>query len=362
MKKLARLWDSLENKKVQCHVCANECIIKSGRVGICRTRKNFDGELYTLIYGSLSSPGGLDPIEKKPLYNFWPGEMSYSIASIGCSFKCLHCQNWNISQACPDDTGTKGSFDFEDFIQSDIPLLEITPEELTENVIKSGAKTVAYTYNEPLIWHEWLVDTIPLLKKEGIQTILVTNGFSTHEASKELVKAGIDAANIDIKGITDDFYKKICKVQSVQPVLDTSSFFKKKGVHIEITNLIIPDLNDSKEEIEKLCEWVLNNLGRNTPLHFSAYHPDYKIPSDKRTPQETLDMAYHIAKDIGLYFPYVGNIIHAEGSNTYCPSCRNLIIGRLGFNISKLNVKNDKKCPKCDYNFQMDIVGDIKSP
>ena len=359
MKFKARLWDKLNENKVKCHVCANECIITTGKVGTCRTRKNFDGELFTLIYGSLISMGSLDPIEKKPLYNFWPGATAYSIASIGCSFRCLNCQNWSISQACPTDDGKDGYYDFEGFNNRKMSLVELTPDQLVKKVIKSGAKTLAYTYNEPLIWHEWILDTTILLKKEDIKTILVTNGFSTPEASKELIEIGIDAANIDLKGITDEFYKKICGVKSVQPVLDTAKRFKDNGIHVEITNLIIPDMNDGKDELEKLCKWIVENIGKNTPTHFSAYHPDFKMPSKKRTPYETLDIAYKIAKEAGLYFPYVGNIRHDEGSNTYCPNCNYLLFGRSGYSFTKIDITDDNKCPNCGYDLKNDIIGKV---
>ena len=355
----ARLWDSLDNNKVKCHVCANECVIIPGKVGICRTRKNIDGYLYSLIYGSHISQGSLDPIEKKPLYNFWPGHIAYSIASIGCSFRCLNCQNWSISQACPTENGKNGFYELEDFKDRKMSLYEMTPDELIKKVVRSEAKTLAYTYNEPLIWHEWIIDTSKLLHKEGIETILVTNGFSTPEASKELIQAGIGAANIDIKGMTDDFYKKICGANSVQPVLNTAINFKENGIHIEITNLLIPDLNDSKEDIKKLCDWILNNLGEDTPLHFSAYHPDFKIPSRKRTPYETLDLAYNIAKDTGLYFPYVGNIRHDEGSNTLCPNCKEILIKREGYRITNKNITKEKKCQNCSYDLKDYIKGEI---
>jgi len=355
----ARLWENLDNKKVKCHVCANECTILPEKVGICRTRKNFDGELFTLIYGSLISSGSLDPIEKKPLYNFWPGATAYSIASIGCSFKCQNCQNWNISQANPTDNGKNGFYDLRGYESRGMSLTEMTPEQLVKKVIKSGAKTLAYTYNEPLIWHEWIMDTTKLLKKEDIKTILVTNGYSTPEATKELIEVGIDAANIDVKAMSDDFYKKICGVKSVQPVLDTAERFKSNGIHIEITNLIIPDLNDSEDDIQKLCEWIVENLGEDTPTHFSAYHPDFKMPSMKRTPYETLDLAYNIAKKVGINFVYVGNIRHGKGGNTYCPKCNHLIIGRSGYSFTKINISDQKKCPNCGYDFNTDIIGEI---
>ena len=361
MKLLAKLWDKLEDDKVKCHVCANECVITPDNVGICRTRKNFNGQLYTLIYGSLISSGSLDPIEKKPLYNFWPGATAYSIASIGCSLRCQNCQNWNISQANPTDDGKNGFYDLKGYEGRGMHLTELTPEQLVKKVVKSKAKTLAYTYNEPLIWHEWILDTANLLKKHDIKTILVTNGFSTPEASKELIEAGIDAANIDIKAMTDDFYKKICGVKSVKPVLNTAKYFKDNGMHVEITNLIIPDLNDSKEAIKELCDWIIENLGKNTPTHFSAYHPDFQAPSSRRTPPETLNMAYSIAKESGLFFPYVGNIRHEKGSNTYCPNCSHLLLGRSGYRFTEIDIKKDSQCPNCGYDLKNDILGEIKA-
>ncbi|MFX1489062.1 MAG: AmmeMemoRadiSam system radical SAM enzyme, partial [Promethearchaeota archaeon] len=274
-------------------------------------------------------------------------------------FRCQNCQNWSISQANPTDNGKNGFYDLEGYKGRGMSLVEMSPEELVKKVLKSGAKTLAYTYNEPLIWHEWIIDTVKLLKEKDIKTILVSNGYSTPEASKELIEVGIDAANIDIKAMSDDFYKKICGVKSVQPVLDTAKYFKSNGMHVEITNLIIPDLNDSREDIEKVCNWIADNLGKNTPVHFSAYHPDFKAPSNKRTPYETLDMAFMIAKEAGLYFPYVGNISHEQGSNTYCPNCGHLLLSRTGYRFNKIDVTDKNQCPNCAYNLFNDIIGEI---
>jgi pyruvate formate lyase activating enzyme len=359
MKVKARLWKSLDEQKVQCNVCGNQCIILPGKLGICRTRKNEKGTLFSLIYGSLISRGSLDPIEKKPLYNFWPGAIAYSIASIGCSFRCQNCQNWSISQANPTEDGKNGYYELEGLEGRQVHLIEMTPEKLVNNVKKSQAKTLAYTYNEPLIWHEWILDTTKLLKKEGIKTILVTNGYSTPEASKELIEVGIDAANIDIKSMSNDFYKKICGVPSVEPVLETAKSFKENGIHVEITNLVIPDRNDSKNDFESLSKWIADNLGPNTPLHFSAYHPDFKMPSMKRTPLETLDLAYKVAQSYGLHYVYVGNLPHDKGSNTYCPNCNHLIIKRSGYSLSKLGISDQKTCSNCGYDLSQDIIGEI---
>jgi len=359
MKKKARLWESIGDSKVKCHVCANECLIMPGKVGICRTRKNFDGELFTLIYGLMISKGSLDPIEKKPLYNFWPGATAYSIASIGCSFKCQNCQNWNISQASPSNNGRNGHFELEGYRDRGMSLVEMKPEELVKRVANSGAETLAYTYNEPLIWHEWILDTVRLLKEQNIKTILVSNGYSTPEATKELIEVGIDAANIDIKSMSDDFYKEICAVRSVQPVLDTVKRFKSNGIHVEITNLVIPKLNDSQEDFKKLSDWIAYNLGKDTPVHFSAYHPDFKMPSMERTPYETLNLAYDVAKKSGLNYIYVGNIAHKKGGNTYCPNCNHLIIGRRGYSFTNLDITEEKKCLNCGYDLSKEIIGEI---
>lgn len=359
LKKKAKLWEKIGELKVKCHVCANECVITPGKLGICRTRKNFDGELFTLIYGSLISKGSLDPIEKKPLYNFWPGATAYSIASIGCSFRCQNCQNWNISQAIPNDNGKNGHYNLEGYSDRGISLVEMTPDELVKRVVNSGAETLAYTYNEPLIWHEWILDTASLLKERNIKTILVTNGYSTPEATQELIEIGIDAANIDIKSMSDDFYREICGVKSVRPVLDTTKRFKEGGIHVEITNLVIPKLNDTQEDFKKLTEWLVNNIGKDTPLHFSAYHPDFKMPSNERTPYETLNRAYEVAKKSGLSYVYVGNIVHEKGGNTYCPNCNHLIIGRSGYSFTKIDITEQKKCSNCGYDLSKEIIGEI---
>ncbi|MFO8020446.1 MAG: AmmeMemoRadiSam system radical SAM enzyme [Promethearchaeia archaeon] len=356
MIKKAKLWESLEDKKVECHVCANECIITPGNVGICGTRKNIDGEIFSLTYGSMISKGSIDPIEKKPLYHFYPGTSVYSIASIGCSFRCKNCQNWRISQATPSEDGSSGTIDFENYRGGEMDLVEMSPEELVEKVKKSGARSVAYTYNEPLIWHEWIIDTAELLKKEGITTVLVTNGYSTPEASEELINVGIDAANIDIKSMQDEFYKEICGVPTLKPVLETAKRFKNNGIHVEITNLIIPDKNDSDEELKQLCEWIYENLGANTPLHFSAYRPMYKKPSKQSTPKKLLVNAYDIAKNVGLKYPYIGNVRDRRGSNTFCPKCGMVLIERSGFSVSLKGIENGN-CAECGYDLKQDLKG-----
>ncbi len=345
MKKEAVLWESLDSNKVKCKVCAWRCERTPGQRGFCRTRMNIDGKMYTLIYGSMISRGSLDPIEKKPLYNFWPGATAYSIASIGCNFRCKHCQNWNISQCTISEDGKNGFYEIAECEGRGMKMYETTPEKLIKDVVKSGAKTIAYTYNEPLIWHEYIVDVAKLAHEHNILNILVTNGYSTPEADQELVKC-MDAANVDVKAFTDKFYKEVCGVQSLQPVLDTCVRWKNAGMHVEITNLIIPNKNDDINEIRALSKWIKEDLGPETPLHFSAYYPTFRM-DEPRTSSDILEKAYDIAGEEGLYYIYVGNMRSKQGGNTYCPSCGNLVIGRVGYSFTSLDLKDGNKCGKC---------------
>lgn len=346
MKKEAILYQKLEDKKVQCNVCARRCVIKDGQRGNCTTRMNEGGTLYTLIYGSLISRGSIDPVEKKPLYNFYPGHSIYSIASVGCNFHCTMCQNWSISQCYPNENGTMAICDDAGHHGNSFELLSIPPKALVDSVRRSDCNLLAFTYNEPTIWHEYVIDVAELAHRETIKNVLVTNGYSTPEASKDLVKV-IDAANIDFKAFTDAFYQNIVKVNALQPVLDTAEYWKSHGMHIEITNLIIPQENDNPKEIQSMCEWIVSHLGPDTPIHFSAYHPDYKMQNHTRTPINTLENAYKIAKIAGLYFVYIGNVQSSLGNNTICYHCNELLIERTGYAISKINLSVDNRCPNC---------------
>ncbi|MBD3354092.1 MAG: AmmeMemoRadiSam system radical SAM enzyme [Candidatus Lokiarchaeota archaeon] len=352
MKKEARLYEKLDKKKVKCNVCAHRCIIKEGQRGFCTTRKNINGTLYTLVYGSLISKGSIDPIEKKPLYNFWPGYSIYSVATIGCNFRCKHCQNWSISQCYPNEEGSKAICEDGGYRGRNYSLVEMSPEQLVKKVKNADCNLIAYTYNEPLIWHEYIIDVAKLAKKDGIKNVLVTNGYSTPEASEEIVKV-MDAANIDIKAFTDKFYKKIISVPKLQPVLDTAIYWKEHGLHIELTNLIIPEENDDASEIRDMCKWIHENMGGLTPIHFSAYHPDYKLTNHGRTPATTLEKAYDIAEEEGLKYIYIGNLRASKGNDTFCPNCNNLLIERYGYRIKQVNLTEDNKCPKCGADTQV---------
>jgi len=327
MKKEALLYDKL-NGNVNCHVCARTCIIAPKKRGFCQTRENMDGKLYTLIYAATSSVA-VDPIEKKPLFHFYPGSTVFSLGTVGCNFRCKHCQNWTISQTTLEEASTR----------------EILPEEAIRLTKEYGCKSIAWTYNEPTIWLEYTYDTAKLAKKEDIKTVYVTNGYMT-EDSFELMEPYLDAANIDLKGMSDKFYKELCSAR-LQPVLDTIKRMYENKIHIEITNLIIPGYNDSKELIRDLVKFMVDEVGVEVPLHFTRFFPYYKLDHLEATPVETLQKAQKIAKEAGMRYVYVGNVPSGTGENTYCYECGELLIERDGFKISKNNLKKNKKCPNC---------------
>lgn len=327
MKKQARFWESIGNNNVQCSLCPHNCKINNYKKGICGVRQNEDGRLYSLIYGSCSAVHE-DPIEKKPLYHFHPGSIVFSLGSVGCNFKCDHCQNFEISTS----------------FLTDVSINEIPPERAVELAKKHNCKGISWTYNEPIIWHEYSYDSAKLAKKEGLYTVYVSNGYINEEPLKEISRY-LDAINIDVKAFNDDFYKKICKAR-LKPVLDACELAKKLGIHVEVTYLVIPSLNDSLDEIKGFCKWVVEKLGEDTPVHFSRFHPDYKMTDLPPTPIDTLHRIYDIAKSLGVLFPYLGNVPNGEYESTKCPSCNSIIVERYGFttNITGLNKGRCNKC------------------
>jgi len=340
MKKIANFWKKINDKKVKCSLCAHNCNINIGNVGICGVRKNENGTLYTLIYGSTSSIAS-DPIEKKPLYHFYPGTYAFSMGTIGCNFKCSHCQNFSISTA-----------------KTDFPYLkEITPEQVVVLTKQHNCQGVSYTYNEPTIWYEFAFDSAKLVKKEGLYTCYVTNGYISEEPLKELSKY-LDAMNIDVKSFNEKFYKNVCKSR-LEPVLSTCELAKKLGIHIELTYLVIPEHNDKIEDIRNFCRWIVEKLDENTPVHFSRFHPDYNMTDVKMTPMETLFRIYKVAKEEGILYPYLGNVYHGEYENTNCPKCGSISIERNNYNIS-LEGLNENKCSKCGNNLPIITKNYIK--
>jgi len=327
MKKDARFWKVAGDKKVQCNLCSHNCKIDEGMFGICGVRKNEDGKLYTLIYGSCSSMA-VDPIEKKPLYHFYPGTNVFSLGTVGCNFKCEHCQNSSISSAMPDYSY----------------LRNITSEQTIEFAREQTCQGIAWTYNEPTIWHEFSFDSAKLAKKAGLYTVYVSNGYINEDPLREL-SPFLDAINVDVKAFNDGFYKKVCKAR-LEPVLKTCELVKELGIHLEITYLVIPGYNDSVDEIRQFCRWVIDKLGSSTPVHFSRFHPDYMMTDVPATPIKTLIKIYDIAKESGVSYPYLGNVSLGEYENTICPNCENICIERCGYSIS-LNGIKDGKCVKC---------------
>jgi len=327
MKKDARFWKVAGNKKVQCNLCSHNCKIDDGMFGICGVRKNEDGRLYTLIYGSCSSMA-LDPIEKKPLYHFYPGTNVFSLGTVGCNFKCKHCQNSTISAAMPDYSY----------------LRNITPEQTIELAREQICQGIAWTYNEPTIWYEFSFDSAKLAKKAGLYTVYVSNGYINEDPLREL-SLFLDAINVDVKAFDDGFYKKVCKAR-LDPVLKTCELVKELDIHLEVTYLVIPGYNDSVDEIRQFCRWIVDKLGSSTPVHFSRFHPDYRMTDVPATSIETLIKIYSIAKESGILYPYLGNVPRGEYENTICPNCGSICIERCGYSII-LDGVMDGKCVKC---------------
>lgn len=332
--KEAMLYEKIGDKKVQCNLCAHQCKINDGKKGICLVRENKDGTLYTLVYGRIISQN-VDPIEKKPLFNFYPGTTAYSIATVGCNFKCQFCQNWEISQMIRDEHLIMGN--------------EASPELIVENAKRYGSKSIAYTYTEPTIFFEYAYDTAKLAHESDIKNVFVTNGYMTEEAIKK-IEPYLDAANVDLKSFSDDFYRKLCGAK-LQPVLDALKLMKKLGIWVEVTTLIIPTLNDSSEELREIAKFIFNELGEETPWHISRFYPAYKLRDKPPTPIETIHKAREIGLNEGLKYVYEGNVPGSTGENTYCPNCKNLVIQRWGYNILKKNIK-DGICQHCNYKIE----------
>ena len=335
----AMFYEKLENNKVHCYLCAQSCRIAPGKRGFCGVRENRDGNLYTLIYGTVSSEA-IDPIEKKPLYHFYPGSYVYSVGSIGCNFRCKHCQNWSISQACLEESYTK----------------DILPEELIERALLSRSKSIAWTYNEPTIWHEYTSECAKMAKDAGLSTIYVTNGYITPEPLRNIAPY-LDAANIDIKAFSEKFYHDVASAK-LGPVLEATALAKELGIHIEITNLIIPGANDSPDELRELSKWIYRNLGPETPLHFTRFHPQYQMQNLSPTPVKTMHEACKIATEEGMKYVYMGNVPGSEHNNTFCPNCGKLLISRGFFDIEKYDITPEKTCPRCGENIP--IVGEYE--
>jgi len=323
----AQWWEPEANGRVHCYLCPRHCHIGDGQGGFCFIRVNRGGKLYSLGYGA---PAALqiDPIEKKPLNHFLPGTRVFSMGTAGCNMGCFFCQNWDISKSHQDQVNAR-----------DVP-----PEMVPELALSYGCNSIAFTYNEPTIWGEYVTDICRAAKSSRLKTVMVSNGYITREAFHDIYDY-IDAANIDLKAFTENFYGKIT-LTHMQPVLDTLLLLKKETpVWFEITNLMIPTLNDDPEETRKLAGWILENLGPDAPLHFTAFHPDFKLQNKPPTPPETLHRARSIAIEAGLHYVYEGNIVTDAGS-TFCPQCSLRLIRRSWHKVEE-NLLRNGKCPRC---------------
>jgi pyruvate formate lyase activating enzyme len=328
MKKEAYLYEKLENKFVQCHLCAHRCRIAESKFGFCGVRQNIDGTLYTHVYGKAIA-SHVDPIEKKPLYHFFPGSFALSIATIGCNFHCQFCQNWEISQSSIRD----GSYPGEDFL----------PQDVVKAALKNNCLSISYTYTEPTIFFEYAFDTAKLAKEKNLYNNFVTNGYMTRECL-EMINPYLDAANVDLKFFRDESYRKIC-AGSLQPVLDSIKLMHELGVWVEVTTLVVPGENDSEAQLRDCAEFIAG-VDKNMPWHISRFQPNYKFTDRQATPEKTLKQAQEIGFKAGLNYIYVGNV-WGWGNDTHCHKCKKLLIRREVFSVLEYNIK-EGKCPFCD--------------
>ena len=317
----------LQNGRVQCTICPRNCSLSEGQEGFCHVRKNINQKIKLVTYG-YNTGLAIDPVEKKPLYHFYPSTQILSFGTLGCNMGCQFCQNWNISKNKADPQ----------------TLNKTSPEEIVVIAKKYNCKSVAFTYNDPIIFFEYALDTAKMCRENGIKTVAVTSGFINPEPAKEFFEQ-MDGANIDLKGFSQKFYGKNC-LAKIQPVLDTIKYVvNETNCHVELTTMLIEGENDSSEELQAECEWILKNLGDCVPLHFSAFFPKYKFSDRKPTGFETLIKAYNIAKAAGLKYVYTGNLSSIQTSTTYCKNCGKPIIIRNGYQILEYHLQNDK----CEY-------------
>ncbi len=328
MLKEALLYKKLEDSDVSCFLCSHHCLITDGKFGICNVRENRGGTLYTHAYGNLVAQN-IDPIEKKPLYHFFPGSTSFSIAATGCNFQCGFCQNWQISQI----KEAKGLG-----LRSE----EVKPGEVVTHAKRAGSKSISYTYTEPTIFFEYALEVGQLAKREGLHNVFVTNGYMTEEMI-QMARPFLDAANIDLKSFNDDYYRRLCKGR-LAPVLKNIEMMKRLNIWVEVTTLVVPGENDSEEEFKKIAEF-LAGIDPSIPWHISRFYPQYQMDDLENTPMKTMNQAYEIGKEAGLRYVYLGNV-SGKGGNTYCHQCNQLLIERLGYTIPKYRLR-EGKCPDC---------------
>jgi pyruvate formate lyase activating enzyme len=316
-----------KNPAVRCLLCARTCVIAAGERGLCRARMNVRGELRSLVYGRPITTQ-IDPIEKKPFYHFLPGSQAFSLATSGCPLRCKFCQNWQISQASPEDYSTA----------------IVRPADIADAAVSRACPVVAFTYNEPTVFMEYLVDIAKQARKQKRRCVMISCGFMNPEPLAEMCGV-LDAIKIDLKGFDESFYRNVCSAE-LSPVLRSIRQIAKSGVHLEIVNLVVPTLNDSDKMLRGLVDWVIGEIGPDVPIHFTAFHPDYQLLNLPPTPAATLERARNLALSKGIHYPFVGNIPDHPGNHTYCPGCGKIVIKRQGFFVIEMNLK-DGHCRFC---------------
>jgi pyruvate formate lyase activating enzyme len=321
------LYTKMNGDKVVCGICPNRCILAPGDRSVCRSKVNMGGTLYSLAYGNPCARN-IDPVEKKPLYHFKPKSKAFSVATTGCNFRCLNCQNWEISQAKPHE----------------VRHYELFPPEAIDAAKRSGSISIAYTYSEAITYFEYMIDTARLAREAGIYNLLISNGYINRKPLLELCKV-LDAANINLKSLDDNIYRKL-NGGRLQPVLNTFKTLHEQGVHFEMTNLVVPGYVDDEEMVRQMCQWILDNLGPDYPLHFLRFFPKYKLDRLPPTPVSTLIRLREVAMAEGIRYAYVGNVPRPEGNNTYCHNCKKLLVERQGYVIPTYNMDGNR-CKFC---------------
>ena len=321
-----------EKKTVECYLCSHRCHIKDGRRGICQVRENREGVLYSLVYGKLISQN-VDPIEKKPLFHLLPGSLSYSIATVGCNFRCSHCQNYDISQYPRMHDGA-------------VIGTSVTPEQVATSAQEYGCQSISYTYIEPTIFFEFAYECAQLAHERGIKNVFVSNGYTSPEATKKIAPF-LDGNNIDLKAFTDKFYREVCGAK-LASVLETIELMKELGVWVEVTTLVIPGWNDTDSELKEIARFI-KGIDPEMPWHVTRFHPTFKMTDRGATPSSTLQRARQIGIAEGLKYVFVGNIPGEDGENTICPQCGEKVVERMGFSIMSQNLANGK-CGNCGYS------------
>ncbi len=326
---VAKYWQILDSDRVRCTLCPNNCVLRPGQMGPCHTRINENGVLYSIAYANPVAVH-VDPIEKKPLAHFLPASLAFSISTAGCNLACKNCQNWEISQAAPNE----------------LPFYELPPAGVVKQALESDCRSIAYTYTDPTAFYEYTLDTARLAREHGLKNIIVSAGYINPEPLHELAKY-LDAANIDLKSFDDRIYRKLNSGRLL-PVLETLKILKEHGVWLEITNLVIPGYTDDMDMIRQMCRWLVDNGFADNPLHFSRFHPSYKLQDVPSTPVSTLEKAIEIALEEGIKYPLIGNVWGHERESTFCPHCGKKVVSRVGFNVTKVNI-TDGKCDFCGH-------------